>query len=134
MSLLVAIERTASRSCRKGEIREQILVIPERAAIRAIAPARRMFSFRSSSENPRSRQSSSRRPSPSMSKGFVPSLRSLEANPSAKVDLPEPESPVSQMIMKLKGSLLERLILLVSPYPYEKSCRSFRLLIVCEPR
>jgi len=69
---------------------------PKSASIRAASPIRRMFSFRSSGENPKSTQRPSRTTSPSRRQTSFPRSNNSRSTSMAIVDLPDAGSPVNQ--------------------------------------
>ena len=82
-----------------GEMKDVITISPASFINFATSAIRRIFSIRSASLNPRFLFSPIRTLSPSKSIVCFPRAARCFSNSFASVDLPEPESPVSQIVL-----------------------------------
>jgi len=81
-----------------GAINAVTTIVPESANSLATSPIRLIFSFRSSSENPRSLFNPKRMLSPSKRYAVIPLCSSACSNATAIVDFPEADSPVIHIV------------------------------------
>jgi len=95
-SPLACMARTRARSALSGEMNAARTMMPVSANRRAVSPARRRFSLRSSGEKPRSAHRPWRRLSPSSSTAWQPAWNKRLSTARASVVLPAPDKPVNQ--------------------------------------